>query len=297
MTGYMPKVGSLGLDMMYRTSTVQVNMDYGSEADMVKKLRVSLALQPIATAIFANSPFTDGRPNSLLSMRSQIWRDTDPDRTGMMAFAFEDGFGYERYVDWALDVPMYFVKRGSTYHDVAGASFRDLFAGKLAQLPGERATRSDWANHVSTLFPEVRLKRYLEMRGADVGNLEHIVALSAFWTGLLYDEAALDGAWDLVKSWSAEQREDLRASVPKLALKAAVAGRSAQEVARDALALSAAGLRRRALLDEASRDETRYLAYAQEIVASGRTAAERLLERYRGPWNGSVRPAFTECAF
>jgi glutamate--cysteine ligase len=297
MTGYMPKVGSLGLDMMYRTSTVQVNMDYGSEADMVRKLRVSLALQPIATAIFANSPFTDGRPNGFLSMRSQIWRDTDPDRTGMMAFAFEDGFGYERYVDWALDVPMYFVKRGSTYHDVAGASFRDLFAGKLAQLPGERATRSDWANHVSTLFPEVRLKRYLEMRGADVGNLEHIVALSAFWTGLLYDEAALDGAWDLVKSWSAEQREDLRADVPKLALKATIAGRPVQEVARDALALSAAGLKRRALLDEAGWDETRHLAYAQEIVASGRTAAERLLERYHGPWKGSVRPAFTECAF
>jgi glutamate--cysteine ligase len=297
MTGYMPKVGSLGLDMMYRTSTVQVNMDYGSEADMVRKLRVSLALQPIATAIFANSPFTDGRPNGFLSMRSQIWRDTDPDRTGMMAFAFEDGFGYERYVDWALDVPMYFVKRGSTYHDVAGASFRDLFAGKLAQLPGERATRSDWANHVSTLFPEVRLKRYLEMRGADVGNLEHIVALSAFWTGLLYDEAALDGAWDLVKSWSAEQREDLRADVPKLALKATIAGRPVQEVARDALALSAAGLKRRALLDGAGRDETRHLAYAQEIVASGRTAAERLLERYHGPWKGSVRPAFTECAF
>jgi glutamate--cysteine ligase len=283
--------------MMYRTATVQVNMDYGSEADMVRKLRVSLALQPIATAIFANSPFTDGRPNGFLSMRSQIWRDTDPDRTGMMAFAFEDGFGYERYVDWALDVPMYFVKRGSTYHDVAGASFRDLFAGKLAQLPGERATRSDWANHVSTLFPEVRLKRYLEMRGADVGNLEHIVALSAFWTGLLYDQAALDGAWNLVKSWSAEQREKLRADVPKLALKAIVAGRPVQEVARDALALSAAGLKRRALLDGAGRDETRHLAYAQEIVASGRTAAERLLERYHGPWKGSVRPAFTECAF
>jgi glutamate--cysteine ligase len=297
MTDYMPKVGSLGLDMMYRTSTVQVNMDYGSEADMVRKLRVSLALQPIATAIFANSPFTDGRPNGFLSMRSQIWRDTDRDRTGMMAFAFEDGFGYEAYVDWALDVPMYFVKRDSTYHDVAGASFRDLFAGRLAALPGERATRSDWANHVSTLFPEVRLKRYLEMRGADVGGLDHIVALSAFWTGLLYDEAALDGAWELVKSWSAQEREQLRADVPKLALKAKIAGRLAQDVARDALALSAAGLKRRAFLDEAGRDETRHLAYAEEIVASGRTAAERLLERYHGEWGGSVLPAFTECAF
>ncbi|MBM6578995.1 glutamate--cysteine ligase [Microvirga sp. BT689] len=297
MTNYMPKVGSLGLDMMYRTSTVQVNMDYASEADMVKKLRVSLALQPIATAIFANSPFTDGKPNGYLSMRSNIWLDTDRHRTGMMAFAFEDGFGYERYVEWALDVPMYFVKRDSTYHDVAGASFHDLFAGKLAQLPGERATRSDWANHVSTLFPEVRLKRYLEMRGADVGNLEHIVALSAFWTGLLYDEVSLDGAWDLVKGWSAQEREQLRADVPKQALRASIAGRSAQDIARDALALSRAGLQRRAYLDGAGQDETRHLAYAEEIVSSGRTPAERLLERYHGAWSGSVKPVFSECVF
>lgn len=297
MTEYMPKVGKLGLDMMYRTSTVQVNMDYASEADMVRKLRVSLALQPIATAIFANSPFTDGKPNGFLSMRSEIWRDTDRDRTGMMAFAFEDGFGYERYVDWALDVPMYFVKRDATYHNVAGASFRDLLAGRLAQLPGERAVRSDWANHVSTLFPEVRLKRYLEMRGADVGNVEHIVALSAFWTGLLYDEAALDGAWELVKSWSAEEREQLRADVPRRALKATIAGRSVQDVARDALALSEEGLKRRAYRDEAGQDETTHLAYAQEIVSSGRTQAERLLELYHGAWNGSVMPAFKERVF
>jgi glutamate--cysteine ligase len=297
MTDYMPKVGSLGLDMMYRTSTVQVNMDYASEADMVKKLRVSLALQPVATAIFANSPFTDGKPNGYLSMRSNIWLDTDKDRTGMIAFAFEDGFGYERYVDWALDVPMYFVKRDATYHDVAGASFHDLFAGRLAQLPGERATRSDWANHVSTLFPEVRLKRYLEMRGADVGNAEHIVALSAFWTGLLYDETSLDGAWELVKSWSAEDREQLRADVPKQALKARIAGRSVQDVARDALALSRAGLQRRGYRDDSGRDETRHLTYAEEIVTSGRTQAERLLELYHGRWNGSVMPAFKECVF
>jgi glutamate--cysteine ligase len=297
MTDYMPKVGSLGLDMMYRTSTVQVNMDYASEADMVKKLRVSIALQPIATAVFANSPFTDGRPNGYLSMRSQIWRDTDNNRAGMIPFVFEDGFGYERYVDWVLDVPMYFVKRDSTYHDVAGSSFRDLFAGRHPQLPGEHATRSDWANHISTVFPEVRLKRYLEMRGADVGNLEHIVALSAFWTGLLYDEAALDGAWELVKHWNADEREQLRADVPKQALKARIAGRSAQDVARDALALSRAGLQRRAHLDEAGRDETHHLTYAEEIVASGRTQAERLLELYHGSWGGSVLPAFRECVF
>jgi glutamate--cysteine ligase len=192
---------------------------------------------------------------------------------------------------------MYFVKRDTTYHDVAGASFRDLLAGNFAPLPGERATHSDWANHVSTLFPEVRLKRYLEMRGADVGGLEHIVALSAFWTGLLYDDAALDGAWDLVKGWNAQQRQKLRADVPTQALKATIDGRSAQDIARDALALAREGLKRRAHLDEAGRDETRHLVYAEEIASSGRTSAERLLERYHGAWGGSVKPAFTECVY
>jgi len=297
MTNYMPKVGKLGLDMMYRTSTVQVNMDYESEADMVKKLRVSLALQPVATAIFANSPFTDGKPNGFLSMRSEIWRDTDPNRTGMMDFAFEEGFGYEAYVDWALGVPMYFIKRGSTYHDVAGASFKDLLAGTLSHFPGERATQSDWANHVSTIFPEVRLKRYLEMRGADVGGPDHIAALAAFWTGILYDSKALDDAWELVKGWSAEDRNAVRAEVPRRALNAMVGGRSLRDVARDALALSREGLQRRALLDAEGRDETHHLDYADRIVEAGKTPAEGLLEKYHGAWNGSVLPAFRECTF
>jgi glutamate--cysteine ligase len=297
MTGYMPKVGSLGLDMMYRTATVQVNLDFASEADMVRKLRVGIALQPLATALFANSPFTDGRPNGFLSRRSEIWRDTDGDRTGMVPFVFDEGFGYEAYVDWALDVPMYFVKRDDAYHDVSGASFRDLLAGRLAALPGWRATRSDWANHVSTLFPEVRLKRYLEMRGADVGRPEFIVALSAFWVGLLYDGAALDGAWELVKAWTADDREQLRAAVPRLALDAEIAGRTLRAVARDALALSRAGLSRRARRDGAGGDETRYLDPLDAIAASGRTQAHDLLERYRGPWRQSVDRAFTECVF
>jgi glutamate--cysteine ligase len=297
MTGYMPKVGSLGLDMMYRTSTVQVNLDFASEADMVRKMRVGIALQPLATALFANSPFTDGRANGFLSRRSEIWRDTDADRTGMVPFVFEDGFGYEAYVDWALDVPLYFVKRDDTYHDVSGASFRDLLAGRLPALPGSRATRSDWANHVSTLFPEVRLKRYLEMRGADVGPPEFIVALSAFWVGLLYDPDALDGASELVKGWTAEEREELRAAVPRLALDAQIAGRSLRDVARDALALSRSGLSRRARRDAAGRDETRYLDPLDAVVGSGRTQAHALLERYRGPWRESVDPAFTECVF
>jgi glutamate--cysteine ligase len=283
--------------MMYRTATVQVNLDYGSEADMVKKLRVSLALQPVATALFANSPFSDGRPNGFLSMRSEIWRHTDPDRTGMLAFAFENGMGFERYVDWALDVPLYFVKRDAVYHDASGASFRDLLAGRLKQLPGERAVLSDWANHLSTLFPEVRLKRYLEMRGADVGPRERIVALTALWVGLLYDEAALDGAWDLVKGWSAEERERLRTEVPRLGLKAEIAGRPLRDVARDVLALSRAGLARRALRDAAGADETRYLDPLDAIVASGRTPAEEALDQYRGAWGGSVEPAFRDCVF
>ena len=297
MTNYMPKVGTLGLDMMYRTSTVQVNLDYASEADMVKKLRVSLALQPVATALFANSPFTEGRPNGFLSMRSQIWRDTDGDRTGMFPIAFEEGFGYERYVDWVLDVPMYFIKRGDTYHDVAGSSFRDLLAGRHPARPGEIATRSDWANHVSTVFPEVRLKRYLEMRGADVGPPEFIVALSAFWVGLLYDSTALDGAWDLVKAWTAEERETMRAEVPGRTLDATVAGRPLRDVARDALALARAGLARRAFKDATGADESRYLDPLDAIAASGRTQAHILLERYHGAWGGSVLPAFRECVF
>ena len=297
MANYMPKVGSLGLDMMFRSGTVQVNLDYASEADMVKKLRVSLALQPIANALFANSPFTEGAPNGFLSVRGAIWRDTDGGRTGLLPQAFEDGFGYEQYVDWAIDVPMYFIKRGDTYHDVAGSSFRDLLAGRHPARPGEVATRSDWSNHLSTVFPEVRLKRYLEMRSADVGPPEMIAALSAFWVGLLYDQASLDAAWDLVKGWSAQDRETLRGNVPRLALKASVAGRSARDVARDALAFSRAGLSKRAMTNGDGRDETHFLDPLDDIVGSGRTLAEDLLDRFHGPWGGSVDPAFRECVY
>lgn len=297
MTRYMPTVGTLGLDMMYRTATVQTNLDYASEADMVKKLRVSIALQPVATALFANSPFLDGKPNGFLSMRSEIWRDTDNQRAGMTPFVFEDGFGYERYVDWVLDVPMYFVKRGDTYHDVAGQSFRDLLAGKLPGLPGEHATMSDWANHVSTVFPEVRLKRYIEMRGADVGPAGHISALSALWVGLLYDSAALDGAWELVRSWTAEQRQKLRDDVPRVALKADISGRSVQELAGDVLALASEGLRRRGRLDSKGRDEAHYLDPLKEIAESGKTSAELLLEQYRGAWHEDINQVFKTCVF
>lgn len=294
MTEYMPRVGSLGLDMMYRTSTVQVNLDFSSEADMVRKLRVGLALQPIATALFANSPFTEGKPNGFLSFRSQIWTDTDNARSGMLPLAFEEGFGFERYVDYALDVPMYFVKRGDTYHDVSGKSFRDLLAGKLPAMPGETATVSDWANHISTIFPEVRLKRYLEMRGADSGSADHIVALSAFWVGLLYHRPSLDAAWELVKGWSAAERQALRDNVPKLGFSARIGGKSVLELARETLELSRAGLVARKRLDAQGRDETRYLDLLDGRVAAGRTAAEDWLERYRTVWGGRIDPIFDE---
>ena len=294
MKNYMPKVGTHGLDMMFRTSTVQVNLDYASEADMVRKLRASLALQPIVSALFAASPFSDGKPNGFLSMRSEIWRDTDRARSGMLAFAFEPGMGFERYVDYALDVPMYFVKRGDTYHDVAGASFHDLLEGKLAQVPGEVATISDWANHLGTIFPEVRLKRYLEMRGADAGPITHLNALPALFTGLLYDEIALDGALELVKDWSAAMRQEVRDSVPRLALQAEIGGRRLDAVARDMLELARAGLKRRAKLNESGHDETQFLECLDEIASSGVTLAERLLQAFHGPWGGSVRPAFAE---
>jgi len=297
MTAYMPKVGKLGLDMMYRTCTVQTNLDFSSEADMVKKLRVGLALQPVATALFANSPFTEGKPNGLLSFRSEIWRDTDPDRSGMLPWAFEPGMGYERWVDYALAVPMYFIKRGERYIDVAGRSFRDLLAGKLAELPGEKATVSDWANHVSTIFPEVRLKRYLEMRGADGGPWRRLPSLSAYWVGLLYDEACLDACWDMVKAWSAAERQALREAVPKLGFKAAIRGRDVLALARETLALARAGLARRGRLDPYGADETRYLKPLDRLAERGETAAEELLGKYHGPWAGSVDPIYTECAY
>jgi glutamate--cysteine ligase len=264
---------------------------------MVRKLRVSLALQPVATAMFANSPFTEGKPNGFVSFRSEIWRDTDPNRSGMLPWAFEPGMGFERWVDYALDVPMYFVKRGDRYIDVAGQSFRDLMAGKLPGLPGERATISDWANHVSTIFPEVRLKRYLEMRGADGGPWRRLPALPAYWVGLLYDDDVLDAAWDLVKDWSAPERQQLRDEVPRLGFKAKIREWSLLNLAKATLALAEKGLARRRRLDRAGHDESRYLRPIQEYVARGLTPAEELLEKFNGPWAGSVDPIYNDYAY
>ena len=297
MTRYMPTVGSRGLDMMYRTATIQVNLDFGSEADMVKKLRVSLALQPVATALFASSPFTEGQPNGFQSMRSEVWRDTDRRRTGMLPFVFEDGMGYERYVEYALDVPMYFVYRDGQYIDVAGASFRDFMAGRLKGLEGQLPTIDDWSDHLTTLFPEVRLKRFLEMRGADGGRWATISALPAFWTGILYDEAALELAWQLVRDWSDDERQGLRDAVPRLALKAPFRSMTVRDLARQVLRISRLGLKNRGRINARNQDETVYLAPLERIAGNGRTVADELLGRFRTDWNGNIDHIFEEFAF
>ncbi len=303
MTRYMPKVGKLGLDMMYRTCTVQVNLDFSSEADMVQKLRVSLALQPVATALFANSPFTDGKPNGFKSMRGEVWRDTDNARAGNLPFAFEPGMGYERYVDYALDVPMYFIYRDGQYIDVAGASFRDFMAGRLAkvlgrpELSGIEATIEDWSDHLTTLFPDVRLKRFLEMRGADGGLIPHIDGLPAFWVGLLYDRTALDAASELVKDWTAEERDGLRNGVPKLALDTPFRKGKVADLAVAALEIARGGLVRRARLNALGQDESAYLGPLDRMARSGRTRADDLLALYNGRWGRQITPIYDECAF
>jgi glutamate--cysteine ligase len=283
--------------MMLRTCTVQVNLDFQSEADMVKKFRVSLALQPVATALFANSPFTDGRPNGFLSYRSHIWTDADPDRCGILPFVFEDGMGFERYIDYALDVPMYFVYRGGEYLDASGLSFRDFLAGRLPLLPGELPTTSDWGDHLSTIFPEVRLKTFLEMRGADGGPWKSLCALPALWVGLLYDQTALDAAWDLVADWTPEEHAGLRAEVPRKGLKTRFRGGTVGDLARQILALAEAGLRRRAVPGKGEPDETQYLAPILEIAETGRTTAEELLAAYESDWQGRLEPLFHDHAY
>jgi glutamate--cysteine ligase len=297
MREYMPKVGGLGLDMMFRTCTVQANLDFGSEADMVAKFRTSLALQPVATALFANSPFIEGKPSGFVSARANVWTDTDADRTGMLDFVFRDGFGFETYANYALDVPMYFVKRDGKYIDVAGRSFRDFMEGKLPELPGQRPTLKDWADHTTTIFPEVRLKQYLEMRGADSGPWSRLCALPALWMGVLYDSAALAAAWDLCKDWDIGDHERLRGDVARIGLKAEVAGRSMQDVAKDMLAIAREGLKRRNRLSGGLVDESGYLGELDEIAASGITPAERLLELYNGPWHGDAGKVFESFAY
>ncbi len=297
MRRYMPKKGKHGLDMMLRTCTVQVNLDFESEACMVKKFRLGLALQPIAVALFANSPFAAEKPTGYLSYRSFVWTDTDPDRTGILPFVFEDGMGFERYVDYMLDVPMYFVYRDGRYIDVSGQSFRDFLRGKLPGYPGALPTMGDWEDHLTTVFPEVRLKRFLEMRGADAGPWGRICALPAFWTGILYDDEAMTAAFDLIKDWTLDDHALLRGEVPKHALKTPFRGRPLRELAAAAVAISKAGLRRRNRLGARGRDEGCYLEPLEEIAELGVTPAEELLELYESKWNQSVDPVFIELAY
>ncbi len=297
MRNYMPKVGGYGLEMMFRTCTVQVNLDFSSEADMVKKFRVGLALQPVATALFANSPFREGRPNGFLSYRSQIWTDVDNARSGMLPFVFESGFGFEHYVDYALDVPMYFVYRQGKYIDVAGKSFRDFLAGRIPELKGITPTMADWADHLTTIFPEVRLKKFLEMRGADGGSWRRICGLPALWVGLYYDQAALDAAWDMVKDWSAEERQAMRDAVPVLAFKTPFRGRTVGDLAREMLAISSAGLRRRAREDSIGTTEEGFLQPLIELVERGYTRAEELLRHYNTDWQRDMAPLFRDYNF
>lgn len=297
MRRYMPKVGGYGLEMMFRTCTVQVNLDFADEPDMVKKFRVALALQPVATALFANSPFREGQPNGFLSYRSQIWTDVDNQRAGMLPFVFEDGFGYERYVDYALDVPMYFVYRDGRYIDVAGKSFRDFLSRRVPELKGIEPSLSDWADHLTTIFPEARLKHFLEMRGADGGTWRRICGLPALWVGILYDSTALHAAWDLVKDWTREEREAMRAAVPVLAFNTPFRGRTLRDLARDMLEISQAGLRSRAKEDAIGTTEEGFLQPLSDLVERGYTRAEELLRRWRSEWEGDLSRLFTAYNF
>jgi glutamate--cysteine ligase len=297
MTDYMHRVGTHGTQMMYRTCTVQVNLDFSSEPDMVAKLRAALALQPVATALFANSPFFEGKPAGILSYRSRIWRDLDPDRTGMLPFVFEDGFGFERWVDYALDVPMYFVYRDGRYIDALGQSFRDFMEGRLPALPGERPLISDWADHLTTIFPEARIKRFIEMRGADGGPWRRLCALPAFWVGLMYEQSALDAAWDIARDWTEQDRAQLRIDAAGRGLRAEIRGRTVREIALELLEIAEAGLKARARASEFDRDESHFLNALREIATSGQTPAEELLARYHGAWGGDLTRIYAEYSY
>ncbi|MEM1277455.1 MAG: glutamate--cysteine ligase [Pseudomonadota bacterium] len=299
MTRYMGEVGTHGTQMMYRTCTVQVNLDFASEPDMVQKLRVALALQPVATALFANSPFFEGKPNGHLSWRSRIWRDLDADRTGTLPWVFEDGMGFERWVDYALDVPMYFVYRDGVYIDALGQSFRDFLKGRLPALPGEVPTLSDWADHLTTIFPEARIKKFIEMRGADGGPWRRLCALPAFWVGLIYEQTALDAAWDLVKDWTAEERDQLRIDASVDGLKATLRGRSLREIAGECLAIAEAGLKARARPGAGGLipDETHFLNALTDSVERGITPADELLDAYHGAWSGDLTRIYSENSY
>ena len=298
MMNYMPKVGTMGLDMMFRSCTIQVNLDFASEADMAKKMRVGVALQPVATALFANSPFLDGHKNGYQSMRSAIWQNTDPDRTGTLPFIFDEGFGYEHYVDWALDVPMYFITRDGTYYDMTGLTFRDFLSGKRKDdTPDTMPSLQDWEDHLTTVFPEARLKRYIEMRGADGGPWRRICALPALWTGLMYHQASLDAAWDLVKDWTTEEREQMRKDVATHGLETPFRNITILDIAKRVVDIARSGLAARDNLNGAGFDETQYLAALEETVTLGLTPSDQLLMRFNNEWGGNINRVFEDFAY
>jgi glutamate--cysteine ligase len=286
------------IDVASCTATVQVNLGYQSEEDMVKMLRVSLSLQPIAVALFATSPFSDGKLNGYQSYRSHRLYNNMGGRYGfMLPVAFEDGFGFEKFTDYALKtMPMLGIYKGNVFMDAKGASFQDFIDGNLSICPGQKATQADWQNHLNTIWPEVRVRRFLEMRGTDVGPPEMIKALPAFWVGLLYDKTALDAAYDMVKDWSNEDRDYLRIMTPMHGLQTPFMNgtTTVQEIAKNCLALAEAGLRRRGIRNEHGQDESIYLEPLKEIAESGRNWAQRLTESYNGPWKGDIKHLFNE---
>lgn len=297
MRAYMPKVGTCGLNMMHQSCTVQANVDFTSEAQMAEIMRIGMALQPVVSALFAASPFKEGRLSGYKTIRPMMWSQTDPDRTGILDFALKDGMSFERYVDWAIDVPLYFIKRGETYHDVSGTPFRALLEGRVPQLPNERANFADWSNHLGTLFPEVRLKHFIEMRGADSGPPEHVKALPALWTGLLYDVTSRLAAFDLVKDWSVEDVKEIYVSVSVRGFDAQIKGRSARDVSHDIVAMAEAGLRNFGVKNAKGDDETVYLDVLKQRVDSGKTLADIFIDKFNGPWQAQVAPLFHEYRF
>jgi len=297
MREYMQKVGTLGREMMFRTCTVQTNLDFSSESDMVKKFRVSLALQPIATALFANSPFTNGKLNGYKSYRSRVWLDTDNDRTGMLPFVFDEGFGFEQYVDYALDVPMYFINRGGNYIDVSGSSFKDFIKGNLKELPSEKPSLSDFDDHLSTIFPEVRLKTFLEMRGSDTGPWSELCAMPAFWVGLLYNNSSLEAAWDLIKDWTSQERNQLRYEVPLTGLQTQFRGKPIIELVNECLNMSRFGLNARSRINGHGDNESIFLQKLYEFTKTGKTNADKLIHKYNNDWDKDVMNIYNECRY
>ena len=283
MKDYMPLVGNLGLEMMADTCTVQANLDYSSEQDMRRKLKTSFILQPIVTALFASSPIEKMKPSKYITRRAAIWFDVDKDRCGTPKFIFDENLSFESWVDYALKVPMYFIKRNGQYINCAGASFEKFMLGKLEQLSNEKPTILDWEDHLSTIFTEIRLKQYIEFRGADAGPWKSLCALPALWVGLLYDSESLNEAESLAKSWSFDMYKKAYEEVPVKGLDLIINKRSINDHAKDLIAISKRGLKKRNFLDGTGNDESGYLNQLEEITHTGNSQAKKMLSM----WNNN----------